>query len=92
MKRDMDLIRAVLIKVEKLPFDGCFHDITVPRYSGEEISYHVWLAHEAGLIEADNFTSMDGACWKPRQLTYAGHEFLDALAVILCGTRQKRCS
>lgn len=52
MKRDMDLIRAILIEVEKLPFDAGFHDISVSGYSEEEIAYHVRLAHEAGLIEA----------------------------------------
>jgi hypothetical protein len=78
MKRDMDLIRAILIEVEKLPFDGSFHDISVQGYSEEEITYHVLLAHEAGLIEAMDLSSMDGVCWKPKRLTYEGHEFLDS--------------
>jgi hypothetical protein len=78
MKRDMDLIREVLIEVEKLPFDSGFHDISVPGYTDEEITYHVRLAHEAGLIEATDLTTMDGVCWKPKRLTYEGHEFLDA--------------
>jgi hypothetical protein len=78
MKRDMDLIRAVLIEVEKLPYDGGFHDISVHGYSGEEITYHVRLANEAGLIEAINLTTVDGICWRPLRLTYEGHEFLDA--------------
>lgn len=78
MKRDMDLIRGVLIEVEKLPFDSGFHDISVQGYTDEEITYHVRLAHEAGLIEAIDLTTMDGVCWKPKRLTYEGHEFLDA--------------
>jgi hypothetical protein len=78
MKRDMDLIRAVLIEVEKLPFDGSFHDIFVQGHSEEEISYHVLLSHEAGLIDAIDLSSTQGVCWRPKRLTYEGHEFLDA--------------
>ena len=78
MKRDMELIRAILIKVEKLPYDAGFHDISVEGYSEEEINYYVLLAHEAGLIDAADLTTMDGVCWKPKRLTYQGHEFLDS--------------
>ncbi|MGD0223084.1 MAG: DUF2513 domain-containing protein [Terriglobia bacterium] len=78
MKRDMDLIRAVLIEVEKLPYDGGFHHISVEGHSEEEVTYHVLLAHEHGLIDAANLTTMDGVCWKPKRLTYQGHEFLDS--------------
>jgi len=78
MKRDMDLIRAVLIEVEKLPYDGGFHDISVQGHSQEEITYHVILAHDAGLIDACDLSSADGICCKPKRLTYAGHEFLDS--------------
>jgi len=78
MKRDMDLIRAILIEVEKFPLDPGFHDISIEGHTEEEITYHVQLAHEAGLIEAIDLTSHNGVCWKAKRLTYQGHEFLDA--------------
>jgi hypothetical protein len=78
MKRDMDLVRAVLMEIEKAPFDGGSLDISVPGHSSEEISYHILLMHEARLIEAVDLSSLDGVCWKPKRLTYEGHEFLDA--------------
>lgn len=78
MKRDMDLIREVLLKVEELPFDGGFHEITVEGRTDDEVTYHVMLLHEAGFIEAQDLTTMDCICWKPKRLTYSGHEFLDA--------------
>lgn len=78
MKRDMDLIREVLLRVEDLPFDGRFHNIAVDERSDEEVNYHVMLLHEAGFIEAIDLTTHDGICWKPKRLTYSGHEFLDA--------------
>lgn len=78
MKRDMELVRAILIELEKCPYQGGFHDIHVQGYTDDEISYHVQLMDEAGLIEAIDCSSSDGRCWKPKRLTYEGHEFLDA--------------
>lgn len=78
MKRDMDLVREILLKVEDLPFDGGFHDIGVEGRSNEEVNYHLMLLDEAGLIEAQDLTTLTSTCWKPKRLTYTGHEFLDA--------------
>jgi hypothetical protein len=74
MKRDMELVREILLRVEEIPFDGAFHDIGVEGRSPKEISYRVMLLHEAGLIEAMDL----GVCWRPMRLTHSGHEFLDA--------------
>jgi hypothetical protein len=78
MKRDMDLVREILLKIEEFPFDGRFHDVTVDGHTAGEINYHVLLLHEAGFIEALDLSSLSGICWKPTRLTYSGHEFLDA--------------
>jgi hypothetical protein len=78
MKRDMDLVREVLLKVEELPFDGRFHDIALGGRNEAEINYHILLLHEAGFIEAMDVSNLAGSCWKPIRLTYSGHEFLDA--------------
>lgn len=78
MKRDMDLVRSILLKIEEQPYTGSFLDVSVPGHTGEEISYHIMLLDEAGLIEAENVSSSDGMDWKALRLTYAGHEFLDA--------------
>ena len=78
MKRDMDLVREVLLKVEEMPFDGRFYDVNVEGCSDEVINYHVMLLNEAGLIEAIDLSNLGGPCWKPKRLTYSGHEFLDA--------------
>ena len=78
MRLDHDLARTLLQRIGELPFDGRFHDVTVEGHSGEEISYHVMLLKEAGLIEAIDVGSHDGVCWRPKHLTYAGNEFLSA--------------
>jgi Hypothetical protein (DUF2513) len=74
MKRDMDLIRALLLKAEEQPPYGPFTNMEFPGRSEDEMRFHAELAQEAGLIEAEFM--MDG--FFVRRLTYAGHEFLDA--------------
>jgi hypothetical protein len=75
MKRDMDLIRTILLEVEKSPSPGgC--QIKLPEHSREELYYNAQQAQDAGLIEA-KFSS-DGTAFHVLRLTYAGHEFLDA--------------
>ena len=78
MKRDMDLARAILIEIEKKPYDMDCHDIKIDGYSQDTITYHVMLMNEAGLIEALDLSSNSGSEWKPKRLTWKGHEFLDA--------------
>jgi hypothetical protein len=78
MKRDLDLIRTILLEIEKN--DNPLRSIPIEAvgYASEEISYHVMLLAQAGYISADNVSHMRGIVWKPKSLTWAGHEFLDA--------------
>jgi|SRR5208282_691155 len=78
MRLNHDLVREILQKIGELPFDGGFHDIQIEGRSEEEISYHVMQLANGGLIEAVDLSSMDGVCWQPKHLTYAGEEFLAA--------------
>jgi hypothetical protein len=75
MKRDMDLIRTILLEVEKSTSPGgC--QIKLPDHSREELYYNVQLAQEAGLIDAR--FAPGSTDFHVLRLTYAGHEFLDA--------------
>lgn len=78
MKRNMDLIRLILLEIEKGPYDGSWLDINIDGYTDNDISYHVILLAEAGLIEAQDNSTLDGLSWQPKRLTWQGHEFLDA--------------
>jgi hypothetical protein len=78
MKRDMDLVRSILLKIEEQPFTGAWVEISVDGYSPEEITYHIMLLAEADLIDADNVSDHDSILWMPIRLTWQGHEFLDA--------------
>ncbi|SCL76594.1 hypothetical protein L21_2529 [Methanoculleus chikugoensis] len=80
MKRDMELVRQILLQIESSTGDD-FANIQIENYSPEEIAYHVYLLKDAGLIEAEISYSMDSV--KPEdyvifRMTWAGHDFLDA--------------
>ena len=81
MKRDMELARAILFELEKCESAwGPPNDFSIEGYSDQEVAYHVKMLHQAGLIEAEDSSSMgpDGFCWSPGSLTWQGHEFLEA--------------
>lgn len=82
MKLDKDVIREVLLAVEASdtdPYDTI--DLELPGRSREEVSYTVMLLAEAGLLVAEDLSSLgdDGFGWVPMRLTFAGHEFLDTV-------------
>lgn len=77
MKRDMDLARDILATIEAADSERQLQQVAIEGRSRAEISYHVKLLHEAGLIEATDLSSPDQLHWLPGHLTWAGHEFLD---------------
>ncbi len=80
MKRDMDLVRKILFKLEENPHGFNNKPLEIDGYSREEIGYHAALMHEAGLIEGIKFTHLQSESpdYLPHCLTWAGHDFLDA--------------
>lgn len=82
MKRDIDLIRAILLEVESWPPGARIPStrLVVEPYTEEQIRYHADLLHEAGLIGgvvAVHRASGDRPTIVGR-LTWSGHEFVDA--------------
>ncbi|TXN73413.1 DUF2513 domain-containing protein [Methylobacterium sp. WL6] len=88
MKRDMSLIRELLLKLEvleKSTFDiatvsSSEPEITIDGYSVDQTDYHMSLLYEAGLITsgADTDMMMDGT-WIFRRLTWSGHDFIETV-------------
>lgn len=80
MKRDMDLIRRILLEAEQDDSDQGLSDFLIPGYSADQIGYHVNLLKNAGLIEAnigfDNGSVKVGS-YDINHMTFAGHDFLD---------------
>lgn len=81
MKRDLDLIRKILLKLEEAPFEHGWVDLEVEGYSPEQVSYHVKLLADKGLIEAIDLSThdTDWPDWRPKWLTAHGHDFLDSI-------------
>lgn len=79
MKRDMDLIRQILLDVEAKE-DMLPRPFHVEGYPKEQVSYHVILLGEAGLIEARHMSTQQDVVPTayPVRLTWEGHEFLGA--------------
>jgi DNA-binding transcriptional ArsR family regulator len=90
MKRDMDLIREILLEIEAHPEPWGDIKIKIQGSSPEEVSYHVKLLYQAGLIEAIDLSSMGNFVWVPQSLTWQGHEFLSASKDISTWRRASR--
>lgn len=80
MKRDWDLIRKILLKLEeKADTKSLLQDTEIKGFDPETVSYHFKLLHSAGLIEGVDFSSMTELSYVALSLTWAGHEFLDKI-------------
>jgi Hypothetical protein (DUF2513) len=82
MKRDMDLVREILLKIEDLPSYNEPVDIEIERYSEENIQFHLKQLQEANLIEVPDIglsTYWTKVNIMPTRLTWQGSEFLDSI-------------
>ena len=81
MKRDMGLIREILLQVEARPSVNDWGPVEIDGRSQEEISYHVKMLDDDGLLEALDMRTLgpDGFKYDPKFLTARGHDFLDSI-------------
>lgn len=79
MKRDMDLVRAILIATRNLPPREVIEDMTIPGYDEATVNEHVALLVEAGLVIAEPSQLCTGRIepYSVHRLTWAGHDFID---------------
>jgi hypothetical protein len=80
MKRDTDLVRLILQRMEEHDLGRAPGEMTFDGFSSEEVGYHVLLMGEAGLllcVESKEIGRKTPFA-RPIRLTWAGHEFLDA--------------
>ena len=80
MRRDWDVVRKILFKLEELGNVTSFlrHD-QVNGYDPELVAYHMQLLNEAGLIKAHCTLTMTGLQCAAQTMTWSGHEFLDQI-------------
>jgi hypothetical protein len=84
MKRDMDLVRQLLLDIEAAEEDApSMADLIGSPLDEVEIdvrekyAYHLkMLVEQAGLVTGIDASSMSGGDWLNLQLTWQGHDFL----------------
>lgn len=88
MKRDMDLIRDILLEIEegRRIFEirsasesavlGLDDEGSMSREEAERWHYNLSLMHDAGLVD---FRRSGGGAWFVEGITWAGHDFLDSV-------------
>ncbi|MCI4680617.1 DUF2513 domain-containing protein [Rhodoblastus acidophilus] len=88
MKRDMDLVRELLLKLEALdippgvvrPLSPYNPAMAVNGFTGDEVGHHLRMLVSGNLVETAGSQSFgpDGSLVF-RQISWAGHDFLDSV-------------
>ncbi len=79
MERDMDLIRLILMQIEKDYRSTAIHGLKIDGYDKETVAYHCKILSEAGLISAykGHYASNELYNFSVGSLTWAGHDYLE---------------
>jgi len=77
MKRDMDLVRKILLEMEKDGFESHM-ELEIEGYSAKEINVHLEMMNNAGLIDARDISSLGGFKFRPIKINWQGRDFIDA--------------
>lgn len=79
MKRDWDLCRKILLKIEDDYIDTAIMNLTIEDYSMEKVAYHCNIMYEAGLISSfgSKYAGNHIHFFHVGGLTWEGHEFLE---------------
>jgi len=80
MKRDMELIRKLVLALEDAQTGYAPDDLGIKGYTPEEIGYHAYLIIDAGLATGNDVSHMGSTSPEAMltSLTWAGHEFAEA--------------
>ena len=73
MKRDMDLVRAILQQVEDRDPESDCVEIVIDSRSNAEVAGHLRIMADADFIDGAKYTGIAGCL----RLKMAGHEFLE---------------
>ena len=82
MKRNLDLLRKILLHIEEndkgdfnwVPDWGKFEDVDELVIAG-----HIKMLAEAGYIEMEDVSTFDGIEYLPHRVTMSGHDYLDSV-------------
>ncbi len=76
MKRDLELVKQILLRVEGRELIE--RDFSIQGYDAKVVAYHVAIMEQAGLLDAIVHKMLDGTMEGiPIRMTWQGHEWLD---------------
>lgn len=80
MKRDLDLIRKILLAMEAREHAFVHDKLVVDGHAEEQVGFHIYLLGEAGLAKVAENTHLESQSPSaiPLHLTWEGYEFLEA--------------
>lgn len=80
MKRDIELVREILLWATSQEVASVNRNPDIPGYTETQIAHHVYLMKQASLVEAAELNAMgvDGPIAILLRPTWAGHDFVDA--------------
>lgn len=80
MKRDMELVRKMVLLMEDQPDGWAPREFDLPGYTDGQIGYHAYLLVNSGLATGDDVTNTksSGPEYMLSHLTSAGHDFAES--------------
>ena len=81
MKRDMDLVRKILLAMAEHEHGFAPDRFTIAGYDQDVIGHHVWLMKQGELVTAVDVTCQGdaGPTALPGSITWQGHNFLETV-------------
>ncbi|MDM5209218.1 DUF2513 domain-containing protein [Cytobacillus kochii] len=77
MKRDMELVRNLLLLIEK---NDDSKELIIPEeWNREIVAYHLKILDQAGYVKNNTKWADNKPMWLIASLTWDGHEFLDSI-------------
>ncbi|HEX8906332.1 MAG TPA: DUF2513 domain-containing protein [Longimicrobiaceae bacterium] len=81
MRLDFDLVRLILLEIEKSPANRDPDTVKVPGFDEDTVLEHLAIMAEKGLIDAEVIEAGSGdqrvVAAFVKRMTWEGHEFLD---------------
>ncbi len=79
MKMDPELLRLLLLEIEKHEEPFAASEVEIDGYDSERIAYHAALLHDAGFLVGAEHHTVRGMNFVVQRMTFSGHEFLEAV-------------
>ena len=81
MERNMDLVRLILLKIEKEYVSTDIINLSIVGYTQEQVAYHCNIMAQENLLTHYKPKYGDGKLWlfMVGHLTWEGHDFLDKI-------------